>query len=753
MAEVEEAPQFGAELKDGFKPVNAWVIDGISWLDEIQSFYRERSGIEREYSQKLSALAKKYYEKKAKRSSSLSVGDTPTVTPGSLESASMTTWGVQLTTLESRAAEHDRFASQLIGGIADPLKHLETKLDGLRKHHADFAGKLEKERDGTYSELRKSKAKYDSVCQEVENKRKKQDSSFDHGKAKAAAAFNQQQDEMRNVKNSYLITINVTNKQKERYYNDYVPELLDSLQDLSETRITKLNSVWLQAAAIEQQTLSKSARLMEHLSTEIPRNQPHLDSLMFMRHNAAATWAPPPDFVFEPSPVWLDNSEMAVDATSQIFLRNVLTRSKTSLAELRRDVDAKRREVEAAKHVRGLIREGKDKRDEASVLQAQFQQQEFLHESERKKITAEVEVATIATVVGDISIGAKSHAFKAQTFKIPTNCDLCGDRIWGLSAKGFDCKDCGFTCHSKCEMKVPADCPGEVDKAQMKKLKAERQIAAQSTQGQPAAITSNGDGAHDAHRPNRRDTIGSMSTLSSGYAASAHRTVSGPIPTQGQEDNEPKAVAKIGATSTAGTRRNRIIAPPPTQYVSDHAGGPGASSDIDTADEERGKMLYPYQQNGEGEISIDEGELVSILEPDDGSGWTKIRSHSTSETGLVPTSYIDFLPAMSTSSGSTPAPSILSPTKKKGPAVAPRRGGKKLAAAPPPSMMVATEPEPEGDYVLALYTYTASAAGEADMEEGERLLVVAPDAGDGWVEVERSSGARGVVPAGWVKQV
>ena len=34
---------------------------------------------------KLGALAKKYHEKKAKKSGSLSVGDTPTLTPGSLE--------------------------------------------------------------------------------------------------------------------------------------------------------------------------------------------------------------------------------------------------------------------------------------------------------------------------------------------------------------------------------------------------------------------------------------------------------------------------------------------------------------------------------------------------------------------------------------------------------------------------------------------------------------------------------------------
>jgi len=61
------------------------VSGGIAWLDDIQQFYRERSAIEKEYSAKLNALAKKYFEKKARKSSSLSVGDTPTVTPGSLE--------------------------------------------------------------------------------------------------------------------------------------------------------------------------------------------------------------------------------------------------------------------------------------------------------------------------------------------------------------------------------------------------------------------------------------------------------------------------------------------------------------------------------------------------------------------------------------------------------------------------------------------------------------------------------------------
>ncbi len=112
----------------------------------------------------------------------------------------MTTWNVQLTTLESRAAEHDQFGSQLLSNLADPLKQLATRYEDLRKAHADYAAKLEKERDSSYGELRKMKGKYDSSCQEVESRRKKTESSFDHSRNKAQNALGQQMAEMNNVK-------------------------------------------------------------------------------------------------------------------------------------------------------------------------------------------------------------------------------------------------------------------------------------------------------------------------------------------------------------------------------------------------------------------------------------------------------------------------------------------------------------------------------------------------------------------------
>ena len=77
---------------------------------------------------------------------------------------------------------------------------MATRYEELRKSHAEYAIRLERERDASYSDLRKTKARYDGACQDVENKRRKTESSFDHGKNKTQIAYQQQLVEMHNVK-------------------------------------------------------------------------------------------------------------------------------------------------------------------------------------------------------------------------------------------------------------------------------------------------------------------------------------------------------------------------------------------------------------------------------------------------------------------------------------------------------------------------------------------------------------------------
>lgn len=741
MAEVDVPPTFGAELKDGFKLANAWVGNGISWLDDIQQFYRERSAIEKEHSARLNALAKKYFEKKNKKSASLSVGDTPTMTPGSLESASLTTWTTQLTTLESRAEEHERFGNELIAKVADPLKFYAAKVEELRKRHVDYAEKLEAERDASYAALRKTKGKYDAACQEVESKRKKSESSFD--KAKAQSNYQQQLHEMNNIKNTYLIAINVTNKQKEKYYHEYVPELMDSLQDLSEFRTLKLNGLWTTATQLEAAMLQNSISLADNLTQEIQRNQPHLDSMMYIRHNMGS-WQEPADKVFEESPVWHDEDNMVTDEMAKVYLRNVLNKSKSQLGDLRREVDKKKREIEGLKRTKQRIRDGTEQKDEVQLVTQIFALQEDLHQEDRKRLTAEVETSTITAAVGDVTLGAKNHNFKSQTFKIPTNCDLCGERIWGLSAKGFDCRDCGYTCHSKCEMKVPAECPGELSKEERKKYKAERQTAA-STLLKPSTAPPD----HVAELPalSRSNT---MNSLSSGYAHSAHRSISGSVSTPKSPIEETPPEPSRPRPPAASTRKPRLVAPPPAAYISELPGSPIDGSGSAKSDQQKGKMLYAFEANGDGELTAPEGREVTILEPDDGSGWVKVRAGY--KEGIVPSAYVEIFPASAvapimaqntgsssnrpasaySNSGSSVNTATGPPVKKKGPAVAPRRGAKKLT------------------YVVALYDYTAQSDAEHSMREGERFVLIKEDPGDGWAEVEKGGQTRSV-PASYVQ--
>ena len=123
--------------------------------------------------------------------------------------------------------------------------------------------------------------------------------------------------------------------------------------------------------------------------------------------------------------------------------------------------------------------------------------------------------------------------------------------------------------------------------------------------------------------------------------------------------------------------------------------------------------------------------------------------HTSGNSGVVPAAYVETLAAVSNipdRPGSTYSNSSASLTgsigtasssaigKKKGPAVAPKRGAKKL------------------HYVEALYDYTAQSGAEWSIAEGDRFVLVNKDAGDGWAEVEKGGQVKSV-PANYIQDV
>ncbi|EPS41392.1 hypothetical protein H072_4717 [Dactylellina haptotyla CBS 200.50] len=727
---MEEAPpNFGAELKDAFKPVNAWVTNGISWMTDVEEFYRERSVIEKEYAAKLSQLAKRFFEKKAKKTASLSVGDTPLMTPGSLESASMTTWNSLLTTTEITSQEHDKLATEMVAKCAETLRVLNSRYESFRIQHEKFEKHLTTDRDAQYSELRKTKASYDATCKELEGKRVKVEKAFDHGRPKAQKSYEAQMAEMHNIKNTYLITLNVTNAIKEKYYHGDIPDVLSSLQDLNETRVQAMNTVWKLSCDMESASRIRCSDHMKNLAAEVERNLPHLDSLMFIAHNQPQDgWREPPDFYFEPSPIWHDTDDIVVDDAAKVWLQNKISKSQTGLVSYRTEVEKRRKDVDSMRAKREKVRgssenaEGRTTAEEMEILRNLLNGQEELAAVDMKRVALEVEVDTVRQACGDIDKNAHSHKFKSASFKIPTSCDLCHEKIWGLSAKGMTCKDCGFNCHANCEMKVPANCPGPLDKSAKKALKDVRQSKAGSISissdklSELSTPASNGSSSHGMNRSNTVTSVSTTSTANLDRSATVKSTAT-------------TSTAASSTTKAAPTRR--VLAPPPTKYIAEL---PAAEVKPDGP---KGKMLYGYTATGDGEISVGEGKEVVIVEPDDG-GWTKIRNGLAE--GVVPTSYIEQLSA---SSPSKAASSPISATpdsrresiigKKKGPVVAPKRGAKRLV------------------HVQAVYDYKARTDDEFDMAEGDKFVLIAEDDGSGWAEVEKN-GVKKMVPANYVEK-
>jgi len=118
---------------------------------------------------------------------------------------------------------------------------------------------------------------------------------------------------------------------------------------------------------------------------------------------------------------------------------------------------------------------------------------------------------------------------------------------------------------------------------------------------------------------------------------------------------------------------------------------------------------------------------------------------SGSLEGIVPAAYVELIPASTPSlsdrpestysnSSSSLAGSMSITGKKKGPAVAPKRGAKKL------------------NYVVALYDYQARSDAEWSITEGERFVLINKDSGDGWADVEKGGHVKSV-PANYIQEV
>lgn len=579
----------GDAVLDGYKQTASWYENGVEWLTDVIDFYRERAAIEREAAQKLASLASKHITKKANWSAKVSVGDKPLTTPGSLENMTMQSWMTALTETENIAKERRLLADELSGGIADDLGRLGARFEELGRNYKRFDESLEEYTEKTASQVKRAKHQYREACEAMESAR-----------AKGKKNTEPKENEMYRMKNQYLVQLNVANRLKDKYFHDDVPELLDAMQRANEARVAQTNRLLLIACQLEKQRLSNQSKCLDAVSQAVNANNPSLDSDMFVEHNANSfQWADPPDFVFEPSPIWHDDDSMYTQSEDALrHLGALLGDANTRLEGLTMDSEAALKSYEAAQKSAAESDFSKLTPVQAApLIAAPAAALKKLVECENQRVSTEVEIEAIEAATAGIDM---SHV--PQT-RIKTHRTLFGKK---------------------------------------------KEVV--------EVVDSAGVSTHSGR------ALGLQSLL---------------------------ARTKISGHGNAGS-----------------GSGGGAQANV----------KYDFTAAGPGELSVSAGEVLDLVDNDDGSGWVKLAGPGG--TGLVPASYVDVL-----FGGMKPGES---------------------AKPPPPPPSRGSNPK-----MVALYAYDATAEGQLSIQPQDVITVVQGDSG-GWT-TGILAGKQGIFPTAYAK--
>ncbi|ESK95819.1 hypothetical protein Moror_12431 [Moniliophthora roreri MCA 2997] len=639
---------YGQTLPDQVEQIAANFEVHIELISEVRDIYKERVTLEREFAAKLQVLARKAAEKKSKIETGFVLGNDPTKTwnESTLRQSTLNTaYDDMINSMINTAQDHLNVADVLTTQVIDVLKAVERRNEETQKKEMQFYQRLTADRDRVYTDRIKSKQKYDDECAEVEVTRQKQGRAQDDRHAdRVARQAEQQRNEMLNSKNVYIISTAIANSTKSKYYSVDIPSLENRLQLLQARLVERFTKILLHAQALQLSHLDVLKGRLAALEASLGQVDPPKDQDLFIEFNIRP-FSAPADWTFEPCHNFYDNDELNVETAPKVFLQNRLRRSQAKMTELVPVIDAKEREHQQLNKLVAAYTADRSLGNIDDITNNYLEAEHQLTLFKSSECILKAEIDTIVLAIGD-DVGAQQpHSFKSSSFSIPTTCGYCKTSIWGLSKQGKTCKICNLSVHSKCELKVPADCQ----------------------QG------------GDIHR--------TSSTLSMASRHTKRLNTQAPL---------------------------REETPTPSSFVQ-------SSSEKEIEAYPKARMIYAYVATSEFELSVSDGASVSVLEPDDGSGWVKV-ADGRGAKGLVPASYLE-----------------LEEETESSPTVSAAQLG-------------------TGRYVKAIYHYAPGGPDEIGLQEGELIeLSSGPTGGqnygEGWWEGFDSQGRKGIFPSNYVEVV
>lgn len=642
----------GNELKDSYKETAQWVQHHLDWLHDLESFYRERSKLEREYSEKLQQLAQQHFQKKAAHSVALGVGETPTVTPGSIESATVVTWNEILSQTELIAKDHAKLSQQLDQTVAGSISGLYTKLDMTMTKVKGFHQEMSERKDVSYNDLQKAKKRYDDACSAMELARNR----YTKGNNERNKRKVQEKETQMNImKNAYLIKISIANRVKDKYYFQDIPEVVDLLQDLNESKTLFLNDIWVNANKIEISHCDTVAKRLKTATNVVEQNKPSLNTAMFIKHNMKK-WKEPNDFQFKESPIWHDDESFTIPSNTELNELKILLAQSTDNYNKMSDLSTN--EMSQLSTLNKLKQEFKSNEDKINsdkfydTLKKYLSLVSSFTNHETSKLISEVTIQCIQnntpddmdlsienidltknkrkSLGGFLKLGLSSNNSSTTTSSIPTNYKNKPHNLFSFKTIGKKTKNT-----DNVDNNTNNNTYNNNDNLSINESIHEQKSIYTTTTTTSSSIPSQNTHANKvlyAYEKQDDDeiTIHLGDTIEliqkdngSGWTQIKNITMgtSGLVPTTYIQIQEPPTTSSPHATTTT-TRSKPPTAPPPRR---------------NTIINRTITAQFAYQATDDDELSLQVGDVINVIRGDDGSGWTYGELNGIK--GLVPTSY------------------------------------------------------------------------------------------------------------------
>ncbi|XP_030234192.1 cdc42-interacting protein 4 homolog isoform X1 [Gadus morhua] len=225
---------WGTDLWDQYDIIEKHTLSGLDLVEKYVKFVKERTEIEQNYAKQLRNLSKKYYPKRGSKDET------------ECRVSSFQSFTEILNEMNDYAGQRELVAEDMMMNICIELTKYLQELKQERKTYLLEAKKAQQTLEVSYKQLDSSKKRFEREWREAERSAayaEKTDQDINATKADVGKA--KQQAHMRSriaeeCKNDYAAQLQKCNKEQNQFYFNDMPVIFNKLQDMDERRGQRL---------------------------------------------------------------------------------------------------------------------------------------------------------------------------------------------------------------------------------------------------------------------------------------------------------------------------------------------------------------------------------------------------------------------------------------------------------------------------------------------------------------------------------